>query len=183
MKNKSRTYLSITIFLCIVMIGAYATLHFFLNKKMRLASENESRILLLQAKDEDVSAQKKLIDETKEKIQVLNNYFIPEEGVVDFLETIESLDAVTGTDTEIATVNVKEATDGKGKTVLYVALETVGTFTQVFHLLSLVEDVPYEIDMQDVSLSRIAKAEEGPVPQWRMAMSFTIVSFIPTIAQ
>ena len=76
MKNKSRTYLSITIFLCIVMIGAYATLHFFLNKKMRLASENESRILLLQAKDEDVSAQKKLIDETKEKIQVLNNYGI-----------------------------------------------------------------------------------------------------------
>lgn len=181
MKHSTHAYLTIIILLAVVILGAYIVFFHFLNKEIRVAAESESRILLLQAKDEDVSAQKKLIDETKEKVSKLSSYFVFEEGAPGFLETIENLDTVAGTETVIASVQVKEPAKEGDKAELYIMFDAEGTFEQVYHLLTLVETLPYEIRIENTSLARIAKPSDTDVvsvPLWRLSLSFSVVSFI-----
>jgi|GEM_PF-3347161 hypothetical protein len=181
MKHKGNFYFLIAILVCFGMAGVYGALYFFLQKEVKVSNENEGRILLLQAKDEDVTSQKKLIEETKEKVSTLSSHFIYEAGVVSFLESLEALDTVTGTETTIVSVSVKEGGSATEKKSLTVSLDSEGSFVGVYHLLRLIENLPYEIDVQQTSFSRIRTADElGNAPVWKLTLVFSIVSFIPT---
>lgn len=181
MKHKGNLYFIVAVLIFFGMAGAYGALHFFLQKEVNSSNEKEGRILLLQAKDQDVSSQKKLIEETKEKVSTLSSHFIYEAGVVGFLESLEALDAITGTETTIVSVGVKEDASATNKDILSVSLDSEGSFAGVYHVLRLIENLPYEIDVQETSFSRVRTADEfGNAPVWRLTLMFSIVSYIPT---
>ena len=202
MKSKSRISFIVTILACIAMLAGYVAFYLFLNKEISQTVENEGKILLLQAKDAEINTQKKLIDETKEKREELEQYFVSDGDIPLFLERIENFDQITNTTTLIQSVGVKDVesrpapkkSEGSkaaesepekeastAKPTLVVSLESEGTFAAVYQFLQLVESMPYEIQVESVTLARTSFAPEaGGLPTWKLTTTFEVISFIPS---
>lgn len=182
------------------MLAGYVAFYLFLNKEIAQTADNEGRILLLQAKDAEINTQKKLIDETKEKREALEQYFVSDNDIPLFLERIENFDAITNTVTLIQSVGVNNPVEKPApkkndnakdevsdqpkasslpKPTLVISLESEGTFAAVYQLLQLIESMPYEIRVEAVTIARTSFAPEtGGLPTWKLTTTFEVISFI-----
>lgn len=180
MKKQTKIHLAVSILIFMILIGVYSVFYFFLQKEIENTQKTESSIVLLEKKNKEVVTQKKLIDETKQRSTVLRDYFVYEERAPEFLEKIEEIDTRIGTESAITSISTKTQSKEKTHSELVVVLESNGTYQEVFHFLQNIENLPYEIKIQSTSFARTAELSVlTPLPQWRLSLTFSVVSFIP----
>ena len=181
--KKNHLILIFVVLACILALGVYGVFYHALSSEVAATSEKESRIALLKDKEEEIVTQKKLIDESKEMRSALEKYFVSEEDLVSFLEPFELLGPTTGTDMTLSSVDVvtPQGDTTTGMPALAISISAEGTFSSVYHLLALLEDLPYEVQIGQVSLSRIALSQTvGGMPLWNLQTSLIIRSFTST---
>jgi hypothetical protein len=125
------------------------------------AEENELKLRSL----------KTTINETKEQREQLDTYFIREDAVVDFIETVEELGRVTGTELSVSSVELEPSTEEYPST-LRISVDTRGTWKNQYQLLLLLETLPYHINLTGVRLQETP----GPVVEWKGSYTIEVTA-------
>lgn len=182
MKNFSKTkkLLILCIVLNLVVWTAYGVIFW------QIKSQNEKISLLVNEaeldtkKEEDLRLTKASLNENKDSISRIDSYFIPKDGVVDFINSLESLGKQSGTSLVIGSVSVESETKIKEnfKEVLRLKVQAIGSWKNVMHFLSILENLPYQVDLQQADFKLSVSAEGssgGGVPQWEGDFEFTLL--------
>ena len=110
-------------------------------------------------KDESLRSIKNLMNDTKEERERINRLFIQPNGTVDFIETVELLGRTSGVKIEVESVGVsalKNKTASSTTELFNLSFKTEGSWKDTMHLLSLLDNMSYQISFENVNLSKIS---------------------------
>ena len=111
----------------------------------------------------------KLLKETQAKRETLNAFFVASDGVVGFIESVESLGNRAGVAVEITGVSIEAfPTPRRGSELLRLSVRADGDFKSVFYFFMLLESLPAPLEFERVSL-------EGSEGAWSGIFSFSVV--------
>jgi len=152
--GKSKRYLLLTL---ILNIGAVAVLA-FLFYEVKVANERISGLsndIELRSKQEGaLRSVKNIVAETATVRQELETYFVEKEGVVAFLELLESIGRGAGTAVTIQKVEELPLEGSDALEELHIKLDATGSWEAVVHFLGLLEYLPYEARIGQTVISR-----------------------------
>ena len=92
----------------------------------------------------------------KEDSEKANSYFIKRDEVVKLLDTIEALG--TTTKTQILIQSVTDKKNASSSALLVVGLRAVGSYTSLYHLIKLLEELPYQSEIQSIRIIKGASS-------------------------
>lgn len=93
---------------------------------------------------------KKNTSDIKDEGDKINSFFIKRDEVVGFLNEIESLASTTKTKISIKAVDDKKMS--QDNSMISVSLNAEGTYSSVHQLIRLLEEMPYQTEIQSVNL-------------------------------
>lgn len=98
---------------------------------------------------EDLGVTKKILAETAESRDLIEGAFLASDNLLFFIEQLESLQRKTGVE-----LKLDEPKSGAGETPsLEVSFRIIGSFSALYHFLSLVENLPYRLEWRSVAWS------------------------------
>lgn len=175
MKYLSPSVLGALVFL-LAAGGIYAWLYIEIQSENRHVAEVSANI---EAQSEEASRQDslvRLVENTKDKRDLLATYFVGQDGVADFLKELENLGDVAKTDNEIVSVAVG-ALGGEVQNdhfeKLTVALTIQGSFARVMNMLSLVESLPYPVHLLQVHIEKVES--KSKTQEWLASLSIAVL--------
>jgi Tfp pilus assembly protein PilO len=171
MKDLSRTkkILIVCILLNVLVFGAYAFLYIDIKSKNVRVSELLTEAENDMQKDASLRAIKTSLNENKEFISQIDSYFVPKNGVPDFIDTLEKLGKESEIALSIGSVSVEEGKNKNDfKDALHLHVDTIGSWQNIYYFLSVLESLPYRIQFDQVSVTLSAASESilfgvGPV--------------------
>jgi Tfp pilus assembly protein PilO len=104
------------------------------------------------AHKESLQTLMQVLDETKTERESLFTRFVSEEEVIDFLALIESLGKEQNL--ELATKSLNVSPINEHFESLDIGLEIEGTYSQVMTMLSMLEELPYQVTILNVQLQQ-----------------------------
>jgi hypothetical protein len=87
----------------------------------------------------------------KEESQKANTFFIKKDEVVNFLDNIEALASTTNTQISIQAVSDKNT--AASSSLLSVGVRAHGSYSNLYYLLRILEELPYQAEIQNVRLT------------------------------
>ncbi len=112
------------------------------------------------------------IPEIKESEQKIDLIFLKKEEIISFIETLENLGKKTSVSVKLSSVRVGEGKEEKPS----LSLELEGEFKQIFNYLLLMENLPYQIIIDDLDLRAGGISEEKKF--WSARVGIKVASFI-----
>lgn len=115
----------------------------------------ESKVQVENAREDLDRTTKSLLTQTQIERDKLSVLFLQENELVSFIEHIEGLGGVTNTDLEIQAVDVVAA-EAEQEVYEWLKLTVVarGAWGEVYHLLSLLENVPLGVSLRTAEIRR-----------------------------
>ena len=104
-------------------------------------------------KEAKLKSVKKLIEDTENERKKLDTYFVTDNSVVDFIESIEALAKEVEIDTEVVSVDISE--NDKISEALLLSLEVEGLWSNLFYFVSLIEELPFKIGISKVDIKAV----------------------------
>lgn len=202
MKNISHN-IWIRFILACLFFAVVTTVYIFAYNLLRNINEATSKtqqlIALELSKKENAGTLQRVVAETKVEREKLSTYFVTQDQIVSFIDTIEKYKDVTGATVTFSTVDYNKNTKN-----LSLALVVRGTFSQVYQTLLLLENAPYEFAFDKINLTAQApvsvvtapnipnkdehglKTDSKPKPLvqapptiWEANLNLRLLSFIP----
>ena len=135
---------------------AYGGLYWSIGEK----EQNISRLLVTIQEESKKTLQIKtladVVEKSKEDRDELDTYFLKTDGIVEFIEKIESLGSSAGITTDIKGVNVL----GEGSGLLDIQLETKGSLRGTLQFLTLLELLPGALSFEKVFITEFGTDKE-----------------------
>lgn len=130
----------------------------------------------LEVKESKIGELKKTLASIQAEEPVLNSYFIDANDIVPFLETIEDYGRKTNVTVKFNSVDIKQS-----PAALSVLLVSKGTFTDLYHFISLVEAAPYQFTVTSANLQlgtsdTIIDPKGVPPVLWDANISLSVTS-------
>ena len=142
-QSTSKFRFAFPLLLAAVSILSYVWFFYLVKSTSEKSSALRDSIELANRKETRILSTKNILITTEKERAKLDNYFIEESSVVSFIERLESLGRLSGAKITLTSVD----TDKKRKNVLRVDLKASGKFENVYYLLSLIEALPFEINV------------------------------------
>jgi|GEM_PF-4585860 Tfp pilus assembly protein PilO len=127
------------------------------------ASTLNNEIALLTTRFSRESSMKALLNDTKSLRQELEASIITKEGLVSFVEQIETLGEDIGVTPKISNLNTETIREGPAANVaeyLLASVEAVGSWPKLFKFFSLIEAMPTVLSIDRVTFDKDGK-EKG----------------------
>jgi tetrahydromethanopterin S-methyltransferase subunit B len=158
MKNKK----IITTFILVILLnGAVLAGWFYLlsviDGKFNEINEIRSKIIINDAKIQEGSSLKKSIAEVAEEKQKVDSIFLDKQSVIKLIKELESIANKTGASIDIGSINM---------------FSLKGRFSQLFHCLVLLENIPYAISIDKMDFQKQEK------DMWQANFEISLNSFI-----
>ncbi|MFQ5661916.1 MAG: type 4a pilus biogenesis protein PilO [Candidatus Paceibacteria bacterium] len=181
--SKTKQILLTVIVLVIVAFIAYVI--FFLNIK----EKNNSISLLTNEVDSVLQKEiklrsvKQIIKDTKDDRVKLDSYFVADDEIINFIEMIETLGVNSGAEVEVINVSVdteneKVVNKNKISELLNINFKTEGSFVEMFHFLSMLEKLPFKIEISQVNFNKVSNEIIGAdksLEPWKGYFNITAV--------
>lgn len=152
-----------------------ASVSLFIRESKELFSAKEE-LGLRQSQKEAEFSMKKLLSETEEERENIDNYFIKTDDIVSFIESIESLSRVTNTSISVNSVSIEEGKETDVFEYVVLNVEAQGVFSDLYWLLSLVEKMPYKISVNTINFGRLPSGEStSPSDRWNIDFSIRVL--------
>ena len=107
---------------------------------------------------------------------LFETHFVQSSDIVTFLDTIEKMASSVGTSPEVSSLEV--AKDGNG---LVLAMKNVGSFSQIYKFITLLENSPYELELTSVEMHVLKKddTQKNSVKEvkWEANLKIKLISF------
>lgn len=176
MINHKKAYSILFITLAMAAISAGFFVFVFLtikNKNQHSAAVNDA-ILEKNKEIENIAYLKDTIDNTKQKSQKLSSYLVDSGRVDEFVSAVESEGSLVGAPVTVTSVDFVKTK----KNTISIEFGSKGTFDQMMHLATIVENMPYEISVKKVFLNRSISDPTKPAAanSWELQMGFEAVS-------
>lgn len=114
------------------------------------------------AKDEAVRSIKASFEKNKEALQSIDSFFISKDGVVDFINSLDTLGKQYG-----VTLNIGEVTSEVDlkvkddfKETLKLRLDASGSWNSVMNFLTALENLPFRIKVDQVSIGLASASDK-----------------------
>lgn len=127
--------------------------------------------------DEALRSIKIMMNETKKEREQITLILVQPDSTVDFIESVESFGRVAGVKLEIESVGVDNVKDKKASTTesLSLSLKTEGSWSNIIHLLSLLENMPHKISFDNVRLGKVSEESSSNTSYWDGNFSFSVL--------
>jgi Tfp pilus assembly protein PilO len=127
----------------------------------RIKVKNENVISLVSGAETDLKKEEFLrvakfsLEENKENVAMLDTYFVDRGGAPNFIEQVEDLGRDAGVFLTIGLVDVEADSANKNdyKELLKLRVEASGKWQNVLTFLSMIENLPYKVSLDQFSLS------------------------------
>ncbi|MFA6920052.1 MAG: hypothetical protein WC264_03330 [Candidatus Paceibacterota bacterium] len=157
-------------------IFSFFFIYHFINKKNKIA---ENTFLMWQEKyqkREEIKLLNNSIKDIEADKVLLDAHFAQSTDVVPFLNTIESLATKVKAKAEVTSVDIL-----KDKTGLLVGIKTLGSFEAVYKFLMLLENSPYELEINSVDMQTLIiedSSKKLKIPEWNASFKIKLLTFI-----
>lgn len=166
----------------LVILSVYIAFFLYVGSKNKSISILSNEVDFVVQKEIRLRSIQSLIKNTEEERKKLNLYFVKQDTIVDFIETIEELAVFSGVTIEIASVSVDDIGGDESEVgeLLRLNFEVIGTWQDLFYLLAFIESLPFEITLNQVNFHTISgpqeeEEEEEPAQLWTGAFGLTVV--------
>ncbi len=155
----------------VVFLGAYSTLFIVIKNKNNHISALKNQVDLEIRKDQRLNSVKQLMSDLNIELKKIDTYFISKNGVVNFLEKLESLGSVSNTYISVNSVSVNE---NKNNNLPYeflrVEFSSRGSWNSIVKLISLVETLHFGVTIERIQLERLPNSGF-----WQMNIGLTVL--------
>lgn len=136
--------------------------------KTKKVSELNLKLAALESEQKSVLGLKKFLEETKEDKDKINKAFLSEEEIVKFIEELEKLSREENVEIKIQSAFISE----KREENPVFNFELNGNFENIFRIAALTENLPYQLEIEEVGLAREEKGKK-----WRGQFKIKILSY------
>lgn len=156
MKNTLLIILTIVgVVAMVVSTAAYSWLFVKVRGTIAQVAFTAEEAQLLATKNAHTQTVRRIVRDTQEEREELNEYFLTQDEIVVFLEDVESLTADSGAKVSVETVGEGASIDKDGLVKpLLVDLKLSGTLEEVFHALALIETFPKAVTVRDARITQ-----------------------------
>lgn len=174
-KTRHIILFSLTLLLALGSIGVYS--YFF----SQVRSKNESASLMNQdveialSRQDQIQELKKTLARTEIERQSIDSHFVENDNPTIFLESLEYLGKQSGTMFTLSSVLEVKEKDKPSR--LEAGFKASGSFAQIYKLILLIENMPYEVEFKNVSLNAGISQTES---LWEINGIINLISFINT---
>jgi hypothetical protein len=123
---------------------------------------------------EEIETLKRILSSFPSDIENFGLHFIKSSDVVPVLNLVEELGPKVEAEAEVVGVDVP-----KDSSSLTVSIKASGSFEALYKFLRLLENSPYEVEIQSLSMQSEGATEENPVPKWGATYKVKLLSFLP----
>ena len=179
----SKTILILVIILTAILIAAN---YFFFTsiKKINAETSMLSNELASYKNEQTTLAGRDGLAELPGLIENIDSYSVGKDGVVDFIENVETearSKGITLLIRSVGTENIGGATEeesvGATKEIMRLKLEARGSWRDTMEFVSYIEHLPYKIVLHDVGFSSASEGESSASssPTWRARVELTVL--------
>lgn len=173
--TRAKQVLVIASLYLVLILAGYIFLFFHIQNKSTEANTIQEEIALIReqnAQFRNLSGVVKNIDTNREK---LNNFFVDDEKIVGFLETLESLSDSSGAEVKVKTINEIEKEKNK-PAQLSLNVTAEGSWGEVYHFLSLLENIPLKLTLDQTQMRIVNSFDEEAVEEkWLGVFNFRVL--------
>ncbi|HYC34756.1 MAG TPA: hypothetical protein VEC13_03425 [Candidatus Paceibacterota bacterium] len=180
-KKGTRTILILVIFGIILSSAFYVLIYKKTGKLFLESNDIKARIESARIKNIEMESVRRDIKATLGDYEKIQNIFIEKEGVVDFIQTMESLGKEIGVVVEIESVKDEEFEPvSPTRERLLISFSAEGTRTDTLAFLKLMEFMPHKIDFKRAVLSRgnageVAEQDGAASGNWKLTADISVL--------
>ena len=149
-----RTHFIIALIVAVAAVAIYATGYAALSSKSRDVADLQSRIDAARVNVSRIAAARAALAEIAGEEANVRGYFVPESGVVAFINALE--DRGLALKTEVSVLSVSTGS-GSSHQTLQLTLAIKGTFDAVMRTVGAIEYAPYDLSITGVSVGQDTK--------------------------
>ncbi len=158
-KTKTKQIFETIAVMTIIALVFYVILFIQIKEKNKIVSALTNETESIIKKETKLRSVKKLVRDIERERNIIDSYFITNDNIVDFIEIIENFGKRNGLSIEITSVKVDDINsvlEKKVKTgeLLYVNFKTKGHFGELFQFLSILENLPFKIDLLNIDFKK-----------------------------
>jgi Tfp pilus assembly protein PilO len=158
MKSHSIKILILIIVCNIAALVGYYLLFQYIKTQSVLAASLSNVIDLGQQKNSHLNALRSVVKDTEGKYQQLVTLFLPSDLAISFIEQIETLGKNSGL--VLKTNSISSAVDTDTAKIFQMQIETTGSWNNTMYFLNQLENLPYNIYVRGLSLSKQSGVNE-----------------------
>ena len=155
LKTKTIRILAGTFFACATAIGVFLFLLISIGREMDAHQELQGKVALAEIRESKLEQLHESVRAITADRDLLDSYFLREEEIVSFLETIESLAYDPGTDVAVTSVDQGNTAQGGNFTTLNLSIDVQGPWVAVFLEFSLIETLPVPLVVHQATIDVI----------------------------
>ena len=160
--------------LVLAAISAYGIAVWKIRKNISEAADLSSSIAVESQKEAGIESTRNILRGTAAEREKIDMYFVSSDNIVDFLEKIELLGKKSGITLSFDSVDIPP----DEKNVLRVRVGTEGNWENTFYFLSLIENLPFKIELGKSSISKAERVVSNvKISYWRGDFTIKLVSF------
>ncbi|MBI5004895.1 MAG: hypothetical protein HZC04_01780 [Candidatus Lloydbacteria bacterium] len=152
----------------LALFAVYAALVFWVVRTVDKAVFVLGEIAEETHKEENLRLLKNSVQNTEGDRAQIAALFVSEDGIVSFIERVESLGVSSHAQVLLQSVSVEGG-------VLKLDISATGAFSEVFHFLTLLEKLPYRTVFEKVSILKLPEDKKGN--EWQALATFDLLSF------
>jgi Tfp pilus assembly protein PilO len=171
-KHKSKIILAIGAILLMGFAGVYALTFYLLKKEVGQTSAILQQQAQGESRRDNIEAFKKTITETADKRAMLEAFFLTPDNVPDFISNIEEWGTKLGLK---ATLSGLREDDTQ---TLSFSVQADGTFDQITRFMELLQNMPYDVHLDKVSLINQVEGEKTSGKVWHSTFDIRITSYV-----
>ncbi len=176
--------LTLVILFTIFGIGAYYYMYSNLLKNTEQGIGLRAEVLR-EAGEEDITMTLRTsFQATTKEQELLKSLFLSRDETAALIEKLEGTATLAHVSHELSVDTKDESSlDAQNKEVLATSIKVYGSWSQVYHFLSLIENLPYKVNISDVRLDRVEgiadpKSKTSREPQWSASISAQFIKEI-----
>ena len=132
----------------------------------------KGRIIAFDLELKNLKVLENFLSDTGPQREVIASGFVSESELIDFIEDLEGSGRDVGAEVKVESATFSSS--GQGSVPSF-RLQASGSFDSIFKLMLVLENLPYEIDFEDLSLTK--SSTEGKVSLWNGVFIIKLLSY------
>lgn len=157
--------------LLVVSVVACVLFFYKVSEQKTLLQNKVSERAVARAHQESLTELVKILEDTKVERESLISRILGENGVVDFLTLIESIEKEQNVTLKTDSLTVEPISDIFERLVINISV--TGSYSSVVHVLKLLEQLPYQSTIRKTNIGREGKTDDV----WKGIFELSVTKF------
>lgn len=173
-KKARQVRLYTTVFFCVLLISAYVVAVVVTRRQYAHIQTTQEELLMQIQLERRVRDTAGTLAELSEERAGVKEFFRTPEDIIAIIEELEGFGTYVGTPVAVLQVQIEDEDPETREGVFVVNVMSEGSWRSISHLLSLLDSLPYQSSLSQVTLDTSGVNEETPQPRWSLRATVRI---------